>query len=57
MRKIIDLTEYFGRSDWELDPKALRFSKCVIIYQVNKQVSSLDSSTNISQPLVNSLIL
>ena len=39
----------------ELDPEALRSSKCVIVDSINKQVSNLDSSTNISQQLINSL--
>ena len=51
----MDLVEYFSRSEWVDDPEAVRSSKCVIIDSINKQVSNLDTSTSISQPLMDNL--
>ena len=51
----MDLVDYFSRSEWVDDPEAVRCSKCIKIDSINKQVASLDTSTSVTQQLVDEL--
>ena len=55
MKKINDLKEYFGQENWPLNTEASISSKCILVEQLNKQISNIDCSTNVSQQLVNNL--